>query len=157
MLCPGLTLYNYTASFIIPALRDRLPSWAVFVHTWATPSRAISPRWPFDIPTHCLSLPCSPSPSHKSPAPTGLDWWPQCRASWERAGIVSWLLASSHPVPTEMHPREWRRSQIGQMDCGWVCSCAVVWVTRLWLLQRTGGAAAGGRLDKRDKGGCQDE
>lgn len=54
-----------------------------------------------------------------------------------------------------MHPREWRRSQIGQMDCGWVCSCAVVWVTRLWPLQRTGGAAAGGRLDQETKEGVR--
>lgn len=113
------------------------------------------PRWPLNIPTHCLSLPCGPSPSHEPPDPTGLDWWHQSRVSGERAEMVSWLLASSHPVPMETQPREWRRILIGQMDGGGVCSCVVVVVMRVWPLLRTGAAAAGRReeLDKEKKEG----
>lgn len=66
--------------------------------------------------------------------------------------MVSWLLAWSHPVPTETQPREWRRSLIGRMDDGGVCSC-VVEEMKLWPHQRTGAAAKGGKegLDEETK------
>lgn len=66
--------------------------------------------------------------------------------------MVSWLLASSHPVPTETQPREWRMCPIGRTDGGGECSSVVVVdvVSRLCPLQRTG-AAAERRTDGLDK------
>lgn len=43
----------------------------------------------------------------------------------ERTEIVSWLQTWSHHVPTETQPREWRRTQIGQMGDGGVCFCVM--------------------------------
>lgn len=84
-----------------------------------------SPNWPSDVYTHCQRLSCSRSLSHSPPAPAGPagGWWHQRQSPGERMGIVSWVQAWSHCVPTETQPRGWRSRRIGQMGGAEGCFC----------------------------------